>query len=613
MCKGAVGYDGPTGVGTPKGIAALAAAAASTPRRRRRRSTPALGHRPTTRPRASASPARPGRHLRMPDRRRRLRRLHLALHRRHALRRRPHLRGPRHGRSGNVDPTPASRSFTVDTTPPQTTIDSGPAGPTNDSTPTFGFSSSEPAPPSNAEWTPPPSPAAPRPSPATRSPTGPTSSRSAPRMESSNVDPTPASAQLHRRHHAPADDDRLRPPAWPDQRLDAQLRLLERAGRQLPMPDRRRRLRRLHLSLHRRPALRRRPQLRSPRHRRSGNVDPTPASRSFTVDTTPPADDDRLRPGRDHQRLDANLRLLRRGRLHLRMPSGRRRLRRLRLALHQQRALRRSPHFEVRATDAATNVDPTPAQRSFTVDTTPPQTTIDSGPEGPTNDSTPSFTFSADEAGSTFQCRVDSATFTPCSSPYTAASLADGAHSFEVRATDGAGNVDPTPASRSFDVDTTAEPGVTLPETTLPERLPQKLLRCSNPKSFRARRSHRPRSPSASTASSTASGRTTKLTVSVPGPGTLVLFGRKVRKVTRKTTTGGSVSVPVEPKQRFRNGALGPGRTKVYVTYTPLGGAPVTRALCAQAELGAAAWATEVIASTVALARPRTTTVSRAE
>ena len=54
------------------------------------------------------------------------------------------------------------------------------------------------------------------------------------------------------------------------------------------------------------------------------------------------------------------------------------------------------PHsFEVRATDQAGNVDPTPAARSFTVDTQPPDTTISSGPSGLTNDSTPTFEFSS--------------------------------------------------------------------------------------------------------------------------------------------------------------------------------------------------------------------------
>jgi hypothetical protein len=95
------------------------------------------------------------------------------------------------------------------------------------------------------------------------------------------------------------------------------------------------------------------------------------------------------------------------------------------------------------------------------VDTTAPQTTIDSGPSGPTNDSTPTFAFSSSEAGSSFQCNLDAAGFAPCSSPLTTASLADGPHSFEVRATDKAANTDQSPASRSFNVDTVA-PAISL-------------------------------------------------------------------------------------------------------------------------------------------------------
>ena len=102
--------------------------------------------------------------------------------------------------------------------------------------------------------------------------------------------------------------------------------------------------------------------------------------------------------------------------------------------------------FDVRATDAAGNVDPTPASRSFTVDTAAPQTTIDSGPSGPTNDATPTFAFSADEAGSTLRVpRRRRRLGLVQLAPETTASLADGAHTFEVRATDPAGNVDPTP------------------------------------------------------------------------------------------------------------------------------------------------------------------------
>ena len=95
----------------------------------------------------------------------------------------------------------------------------------------------------------------------------------------------------------------------------------------------------------------------------------------------------------------------------------------------------------------------------------PPETTIDTGPSGPTNNPVPTFTFSADEPGSSFECRIDTDPFGPCSEDpdpsHTTASLADGPHTFEVRATDTDDNTDPTPASRSFKVDTVA------PETTI--------------------------------------------------------------------------------------------------------------------------------------------------
>ena len=110
----------------------------------------------------------------------------------------------------------------------------------------------------------------------------------------------------------------------------------------------------------------------------------------------------------------------------------------------------------MRATDEAGNTDPSPAEREFTVDTTAPQTTITAGPTGLINEATPSFSFSSSEPGSSFECRLDSGSFGACSSPYTAPTLTDGPHSFEVRATDEAGNTDPSPAEREFTVDTTA-------------------------------------------------------------------------------------------------------------------------------------------------------------
>jgi chitodextrinase len=115
------------------------------------------------------------------------------------------------------------------------------------------------------------------------------------------------------------------------------------------------------------------------------------------------------------------------------------------------------PHtFSVRTVDAAGNTDPTPATRSWTivspVDTTPPETTIDSGPAGTVASPSASFAFSATEASARFDCALDGAPFSGCSSPHTYGGLAKGTHTFLVRATDAAANADPTPASRTWTV-----------------------------------------------------------------------------------------------------------------------------------------------------------------
>jgi hypothetical protein len=79
------------------------------------------------------------------------------------------------------------------------------------------------------------------------------------------------------------------------------------------------------------------------------------------------------------------------------------------------------------------------------VDRTPPDTTI----SGSTRRV---FTFAASEAGSTFECRFDDLAFEPCSGAVAAPPLRDGEHTFSVRATDSAGNADPTPAATTFSV-----------------------------------------------------------------------------------------------------------------------------------------------------------------
>jgi hypothetical protein len=110
--------------------------------------------------------------------------------------------------------------------------------------------------------------------------------------------------------------------------------------------------------------------------------------------------------------------------------------------------------FKVRAMDALGNTDPTPAAYSWTVDLTPPETSISSGPAAYGNQSAVSFAFTSSEPGSTFQCALDGAAWVGCSSPQAYSGLADGSHGFQVRAIDPAGNSDPTPAGRSFTIDT---------------------------------------------------------------------------------------------------------------------------------------------------------------
>ena len=121
--------------------------------------------------------------------------------------------------------------------------------------------------------------------------------------------------------------------------------------------------------------------------------------------------------------------------------------------------------FEVKAIDEAGNADASPADFTWTIDTTAPTTTIDSSPPGASASAEAEFAFSADDGtGSgvvSIECRRDGGAWEVCASPKGYSGLGDGSHSFEVRAIDQAGNVDATPASSSWTVDTVA-PTVTI-------------------------------------------------------------------------------------------------------------------------------------------------------
>lgn len=86
-----------------------------------------------------------------------------------------------------------------------------------------------------------------------------------------------------------------------------------------------------------------------------------------------------------------------------------------------------------------------------------PDTFIDSGPSGSTTSTSASFAFHGSRAVG-FQCALDSVSYSACSSPKAYSGLAVGSHTFNVRAVNKQGAVDPTPASRSWSVTSVVEP-----------------------------------------------------------------------------------------------------------------------------------------------------------
>jgi hypothetical protein len=113
--------------------------------------------------------------------------------------------------------------------------------------------------------------------------------------------------------------------------------------------------------------------------------------------------------------------------------------------------------FAVRAVDGGTAGVAT--SYTFTIDT-PPATAIQSGPNGPTNMTSATFTYNANELNSTFQCKLEgpgqTGAMAACSAVgKTYAALTQGNYTFTVLATDVGGNPGVTPATRAFTVDTT--------------------------------------------------------------------------------------------------------------------------------------------------------------
>jgi hypothetical protein len=111
------------------------------------------------------------------------------------------------------------------------------------------------------------------------------------------------------------------------------------------------------------------------------------------------------------------------------------------------------------ATDAAGNT----ATKTFTVtvaDNTPPTVSISGGPAAQSATRSASFDFTASEG--TTACQLDGGGFSACSSPVSFSGLADGSHTFTVKATDPAANS--ATDSRTWTIDATP-PVVSVPTT----------------------------------------------------------------------------------------------------------------------------------------------------
>ena len=118
-------------------------------------------------------------------------------------------------------------------------------------------------------------------------------------------------------------------------------------------------------------------------------------------------------------------------------------------------------------------------------DTTAPVTALDNAPPALTIMTTITFSFSANEP-STFETRVDGAALATARNPQVITNLGDGSHTFEVRARDAAGNLDATPVSFTWVIDTTP-PNTTVtalrppPPPSMRPRSPSRALKQAAP------------------------------------------------------------------------------------------------------------------------------------
>jgi hypothetical protein len=362
---------------------------------------------------------------------------------------------------GNTDASPASHSWTIDLTPPDTSITSAPASPTSSTSATFAFSSTESG--SSFQCSLDGSAFASCTSPKTYAglAAGAHTFQVRATDPAGNTDPSPASHTWTIDTTAP-DTTITVAPASPTKQTDATFSFASEPGATFEC--------RLDGAAY--------ASCTSPKSYTAltegthtfqvraadaaGNTDPSPASHTWTIDTTAANTSITSAPANPTNQTGATF-------AFTATEAGSTFECRLDGAAYaactspqSYTGLAAEAHtFDVRATDPAGNTDASPASHTWTIDLTPPDTTITSAPTSLTNSTSASFAFSSTEAGSTFECALDAGAFAACPSPKTYTGLAAGAHTFQVRATDPAGNTDTVPAAWTWTVDLTA------PDTTL--------------------------------------------------------------------------------------------------------------------------------------------------
>ncbi|RCK72766.1 MAG: Fibronectin type III domain protein [Anaerolineae bacterium] len=111
--------------------------------------------------------------------------------------------------------------------------------------------------------------------------------------------------------------------------------------------------------------------------------------------------------------------------------------------------------------DVGNSLDGLPiTSADYVIDKISPETTLTGYPPSYANQTSATFLFNATDDGGAgvayTECKLDTGSWEICTSPYEVSDLSAGEHTFAVRATDAASNVDSTPASYTWTIDTGA-------------------------------------------------------------------------------------------------------------------------------------------------------------